>query len=357
MSDMQPLGPAGTASDLTRCPASHRRVTDGPAGACHTMISEVSLSGGRVDTVNAAIRKIVTAAFLSATVAGCSVERIAVNMIGNALSGASVYGSDEDPELIREALPFGLKTYESLLNVSPEHRGLLLSSARGFAVYAYLLNDEADAIDATDLVRARTLRARASKLFLRGRDYALRGLELSHANFMDALYRDRAEALAGTTLEDVPFLYWAGVSWAGALSAAKDDMALIGDLPVAGALVARVLELDETFERGAAHEFFISYEGGRPGGSAARARGHYQRALDISGNLRASVHLAFAEAVTVKEQNLAEFRSLIAAALAVDPGRAPELRLVNNIAHRRAQWLESRIPDLFLDADNEEGPV
>ena len=357
MSDMQPLGLAGTASGLTRCPAPHQRVTVDPAGTRHTMIPEVIRSGGDVKTISAAIGRLMTVAFLGATVAGCSVERIAVNMIGDALSGGSVYTSDEDPELIREALPFGLKTYESLLNVSPEHRGLLLTSARGFAAYAYLLNDEADAMDATDLIRARKLRARASRLFLRGRDYALRGLELSHASFTDALYRDRAEALAGTTLDDVPFLYWAGVSWAGALSAAKGDMALIGDLPVAGALVARVLELDETFERGVAHEFFISYEGGRPGGSAAQARRHYQRALDISGDLRASVHLALAEAVTVKEQNLAEFRSLIAAALAVDPDRTPELRLVNTIARRRAQWLESRIPDLFVDADGGEGLV
>ena len=357
MSDLQPLGFGGSTSNLTRCPASHLRVKDGPAGAHHAMISEVIRSRGDVTIVNAAIRMLMTAAFLGATVAGCSVDRIAVNMIGNALSGSSVYSTDEDPELIREALPFGLKTYESLLNMSPEHRGLLLTSARGFAAYAYLLNDEADAMDATDLIRARKLRARASRLFLRGRDYALRGLELSHASFTDALYRDRAEALAETTLDDVPFLYWAGVSWAGALSAAKGDMALIGDLPVAGALVARVLELDETFERGVAHEFFISYEGSRPGGSVAQARRHYQRALDISGGLRASVHLALAEAVTVKEQNLAEFRSLIAAALAVDSGRAPKLRLVNNIARRRARWLESRIPDLFVDADDGEGPV
>ena len=41
-------------------------------------------------------------------------------MIGDALSGGGVYTSDEDPELIREALPFGLKTYESLLDVSPD---------------------------------------------------------------------------------------------------------------------------------------------------------------------------------------------------------------------------------------------
>lgn len=286
----------------------------------------------------------------------CSIKRTAVNVVGDALAGGGgVYAADNDPDLIREAIPFGLKTFESLLEVSPEHRGLLLAAARGFTVYAYLLQDEADRLDTTDLPRARELRARARKLYLRGRDYALRGLEQEHPDFTAGLRAERNSALAMTTAVDVPFLYWAGVAGAGALSAAKDDLDLIAALPLAGALVGRVLALDETYEHGAAHEFFIAYEGSRPGGSAARAREHYRRALETSGGRRASVHLALAEAVAIREQNLAEFRALLASALAVDPERDPGLRLVNTIARRRARWLEQRIPDLFLQAEGTEG--
>ncbi len=43
-------------------------------------------------------------------VSGCSVKRLAANAVGDALTGDSdVFASDEDPDLIREALPFGLK--------------------------------------------------------------------------------------------------------------------------------------------------------------------------------------------------------------------------------------------------------
>lgn len=286
----------------------------------------------------------------------CSIKRTAVNIVGDAMAGGGgVYTSDDDPELIREAIPFGLKTFESLLEVSPEHRGLLLSAASGFTAYAYLLQDEADRIDATDVKRARELRARARKLYLRGRDYALRGLQVEHPQFTALLKADTPSALAMATKDDAPFLYWGGASWAGALSAAKDDVALIGELPIAGAMVSRVLELDEGFERGAAHEFLISYEGSRPGGSGSLAREHYRRALEISGGQRASVHVALAEAVTIREQNLTEFRALIAAALAVDPDKVPNLRLANTIARRRARWLQSRIPDLFVEAVQTEG--
>ena len=196
--------------------------------------------------VNRVMGWLIVVALSPLILSACSVKRTAVNIVGNALSGGGVvYASDDDPELIREAIPFGLKTFESLLAVSPDHKGLLLSAASGFSAYAYMLQDEADQLDQTDLSQARALRERARKLYLRGRDYALRRLELEHSNFIEFLKLDRTSALAQTTEEDIPFLYWAGVSWAGALSAAKDDLTLIGDLPLAGALVHRVLELDE----------------------------------------------------------------------------------------------------------------
>ena len=83
---------------------------------------------------------------------GCSVRQSAVNFIGDTLAGGGgVYASDDDPELIREALPFGLKTFESLLEVAPNHQGLLLAAARGFTAYAFLLQDAADRLDESNL--------------------------------------------------------------------------------------------------------------------------------------------------------------------------------------------------------------
>jgi hypothetical protein len=101
----------------------------------------------------------------------------------------------------------------------------------------------------------------------------------------------------------------------------------------------------------------ISYEGSRPesmGGSPKRAREHYRRAMELSGGKRASVPLALAESVSVREQNLKEFRALCEAAKAVDPDGARDQRLANVLALRRAAFLETRISDLFVDAEEEE---
>lgn len=283
-------------------------------------------------------------------IAGCSVKQMAANAVGDAISnGGGVWMSDNDPELIKEAIPFGLKTNESLLEVTPEHLGLLEATAQGFAAYAYLLKDEADRAEGGDLEAARRLRARSSKLFIRGRDYALRGLEVRHEGFIEDLKTDREATLARTDEMDTGLLYWAGAAWAGALSVAKDNLQLIAEFPTAGALVARVIELDETFADGAAQEFFVSYEAGRPGGSLEKARKHYERALELSGGARASVYLALAESVSVSDQNVGEFRAMLERARAIDPDERPETRLLNVIAQERAEWLETQIPELFLE--------
>jgi hypothetical protein len=168
---------------------------------------------------------------------GCSLRSMALNSVADALSGTGeVFSSDEDPEFVRGAIPFGLKTYESILAEVPDHRGLLLATASGFTQYAYaFVVLDADQVEPENLKKAREMRLRARKLFLRGRDYALRGLELSHPGFTKRLKDDPALAVADTTIEDAPFLYWAGASWGAALMVGKDDLGLVADLPLAGA--------------------------------------------------------------------------------------------------------------------------
>lgn len=100
-----------------------------------------------------------------ASMLGCSVKKIAVNKLGDALAGSSgtTFSSDNDPELIAAAAPFSLKLMESLLAESPQHRGLLLATSSGFTQYAYLaVQEPADELEAHDIAGATTLRNRAA---------------------------------------------------------------------------------------------------------------------------------------------------------------------------------------------------
>jgi len=70
--------------------------------------------------------------------AGCSIRSLAVNSLADALAESGpVYASDSDPDLVRQALPFALKTFESLLESAPENKDLLVSTCSGFTQYAY----------------------------------------------------------------------------------------------------------------------------------------------------------------------------------------------------------------------------
>lgn len=287
---------------------------------------------------------------------GCSIKRFAINQVGDALAGGgTTFARDDDPELVRAAVPFSLKLMESLLAESPRHRGLLFATASGFTQYAYaFVQQDADELEETDLAAAQALRARAKRLYLRARDYGLRGLDTAHRGFTARLRRQPGDAVRVAKQRDVPVLYWTAVSWGAAIALSKDDPNLLAEIPQMEALIDRALVLDESFAEGAIHSFLITYEmarSGQPGRPAARARQHFERALALSGGRLAGPLVAYAEAVCAQEQNLEAFESSLERALAIDPDAQPESRLVNLVMQRRARWLLNQKDELFLIPD------
>ena len=277
------------------------------------------------------------------------------NGIGNSLaSGPDVFGTDNDPELVRDALPFGLKTMESLLLTVPRHRGLLLTACKGFTEYAAaFVQMEADRIEPNDYAGATQMRDRALKLYLRGRNYGLRGLALRNRGIGAQLQLDPKVAAARIGIKDMPMLFWTAAAWGSAISLGKDRAELLADLPAVRALMERGLKLDEAYDGGVIHEAMIILEALPPamGGSPDSARFHFERAVALSKGGRASPYVTMAQSVSVMTQNRAEFDRLLRQALAVDPDREPAQRLETLVLQRRARMLLEREDDLFLDAD------
>lgn len=285
--------------------------------------------------------------------AGCSIKHIAVNMVGDALAGSgSTFASDNDPELIRDAVPFSLKLMESLLTESPNHIGLLTATASGFTQYAYaFVQEDADELRETNLRRSRELEARAKKLYLRGRNYGLRGLEASHKGFRNQFTSDPQKAVARLKKKDVPLIYWTAASWVAAIAEDKTDSYLISDLPKVDALVQRALALDESYGQGAIESLMITYETVRQGAEGdpyERANERFERAVELSHGKLAAPYVSLAEAVSIPTENRKQFLQLLDEALAIDPDAAPESRLANLIMQKRARWLKSRVDNYFL---------
>jgi predicted anti-sigma-YlaC factor YlaD len=295
-----------------------------------------------------------TLAGLALTLSGCSIKRMAINSLGDALSSgsSSSFARDDDPELVRDASPFALKTIESLIDASPRHQGLLTAAVSGFTQYGYaFVQQEADFTEATDLERATQMRQRAKGLYLRAAEYGLRGIEVDVPDFRNKIVTDADATLAKLSTKHVPLLYWTAAAWAAALAIDVNDPELSVKQTPIEKMMRRVLALDETFEEGAVHDFFIAWEAAHAsaGGSMAEARKHFARAVEIADGRRVAPYLSMAEFVAINENNRKEFDSLIKAALAVDLQKDPNQRLANVVNQRRAKWLLGRINDLFVD--------
>lgn len=291
---------------------------------------------------------------LLATLSGCSVRQYALNQAADALSNSgNSFASDDDPALIRDAAPFSLKLMDSVLEDNPKHVGLLTAAAKGYTQYAYaFVQEEGEELEDSDVARAAQHFDRARRLYVRARGYGLRGLDSAHPGIAAALKRDSKGAVKQVQRQDVPLLYWTAAATGGWIGLSKDNAAAVSEVPMMEALIDRALVLDEAWDAGSIHTFLISYElvrAHRTGDPVALARAHFKRAVELSAGREAAPYVALAEAVSVSQQDRAEFEKLLKQALAVDVDAAPERRLANLVMQRRARWLLSRTDQLFSE--------
>jgi len=273
-----------------------------------------------------------------------------MSRMADALSStASAFTRDNDPEFVRQAAPSTLKMVEMLLEQSPSHTGLLMTACSGFTQYAYaFLQSDADVADPASAT-GRELRARGAAMYDRARGYCVRAIETRHPGFGPSLQRDAKAALASTTTADVPALYWTAVAWGGSLMLADNALIRIAEVSTVRALFARALQLDEAWEAGAIHEAMIAVES-LPvllGGSPARAKEHFDRAVTLSDGQSAFAYVTMATGVAQPAKDRREFERLLRAAIAVDVSKRPSLRLANLIAQKHARYLLSQTDRLF----------
>jgi predicted anti-sigma-YlaC factor YlaD len=289
-------------------------------------------------------------AFLSVLLlaAACSPKRVALNSVADALSSpeGGSFARDDDPEVVRDAVPFALKTMESLADSLDDHVGLRLGLARGFTQYAYAFVQQPAELSATpDAAQI----ARARKLYLRARQYGLEGLRLARGVTEEEL---RKSSLDKLQKEDVPLLYWTLVPWAAAIAADKRDLALVGDVPVVAAMLDKALALDESYDQGALHEFSITFDPARPEGTTReKQKAHFDRALKLAAGTKISPLVTWAQAVLGPAQDKKGYQALLKEAIAfdVDQPKARHNRLSNVLAQRRAQYLLAHEDDVFSD--------
>jgi len=324
-------------------------------------------------------------------VSSCSLNQIAINAVANVLSGdggGSTFTTDDDPELVGASLPFALKMYETILEQTPDHEGLLLATGSGFISYANaFVATPASMMSFEQWEKQEADQIRAKKLYLRGRDYLIHALDVRYPGFAAALESTEPDAaeqlqvfLAEMDIDDVPYLYWTGAGWVAAFSLDAFDLELAFTVTKALALVLRALELNEVYGDGTIHDFLVQYYASLPpamGGDKEKAEFHHQRALELADGRLAGPYVSYAESVVLPRQSQVsisgvetdedlkayfaelqviadEFVALMEQALAVDPDAYPDARLVNILTQRKARWYLDHLEEFFLlDFDTE----
>ncbi len=324
--------------------------------------------------------------FLLFIFSSCSINRFAVHLVANALTGSAgstLFTGDDDPELIADALPFALKMYEGLLQSDPENVSLLEAAGSGFISYANAFLQAPAELMGYDRQKEKDLMLkRAIGLYRRGSGYISKAVEIRHPGFSDKFTGGDWDAAFGDTdKEDVSLFYWKAAAILGEFSIDTFNPELMLHVPEGVAFAAAAFRADPDYNRGALHELFLSIFASMPDSLIYRlndgedgfsvhgilgsyysensldfdsmdnrdkAEFHFRKAVELSSGEKASPYVSFATSVCVKEQNYELFKELLAKALDIDPDLYVQDRLVNIIGQRKARWYLDHSDDYFI---------
>lgn len=294
----------------------------------------------------------------TSVLAGCDLTKLTAQSSARLFHRASVaFEEQQDYELAGQAAPAFILQLEGILRVVPEDEELLFTASKSWTAYAFgFIEDDMQALEERgELDGAERQRARARRMYLRGRDLGRRLLEQMASGAEQAIKAgpDRLREFLARELdsaEDAPALFWTGYAWGVAIDISRDDPTLVADLELARVLVERSLELDETYYDAAAHTF-LGYDKSilspALGGDPEAGRRHFDRALALTRRTALMVQMNFARSYALQTQQRELFQSLLREVISAGPDLNPAARLPNEIARRRAERLLAQTDELF----------
>lgn len=245
--------------------------------------------------------------------------------------------NQNDPETVRDGAPAYLLLIDSFIEGEPDDEELLRSGAALYGVYAAVFVEDPE---------------RAMRLVQRARGYAERALcqrKSSLCRLSERPYEAFVASLTSLGPGDVPVFYTYTQSWLLSIKANSSDWAALADLPKVEAALERLVELDETYERGSAHLYLGILQTLRPpalGGKPEDGRQHFERALALSQGKDLSVKVEYARGygrlLYDRELHDRLLREVLAAETEV-----PGLTLLNVLAQEQARQLLRSGEDYF----------
>jgi hypothetical protein len=271
---------------------------------------------------------------------GCSIERLAVrSTIGFVENSLIAIEEESDLVLAEQSIASNLKLLEGLIKSDPRNRKLLILAARGYTSYALGFVEESDP-------------ERAVRLYLRARDYGLRGLNLDRdfSSLLTLPFEDFEQKMSDIPDRDIPFLFWTANAWAGAIQLEFGNPELLASLPRVEAMMKVVLDREESYYFAGPHIFFGLLYSSKPilfGGNPAKGKEHFDRALELTGGKYLIIKVFYAQTYAVQTLEEELFGTLLTSVIESPADLMPDQMLVNTIAKKRAERLLGRTGEFF----------
>ena len=299
------------------------------------------------------------AALATLALGACDLGQFTVNTTSKVLvRGQPAIKMESDYEMAARAIPGSLKTVEAFWVVHPDNERLIGILAEGYCQYGIgFVEDEWErAMLAKDFDAAQYHSTRATKMFLRGMNYALK---LLGSRWQKQIFADSdtvARLIKDTGAGKRTPMMWAAIGLASAINQNKDNIEMVAQISTARAMLQRVVEIDAKHPPAdkalaalphVALGMAYTAASAQLGGDAEKATMHFKKALELTGDRFLLARVQYARRVGVMTQNRQLFHDELLKVLQTDPAIWPEQRLANEIAHRRARRYLSIEKELF----------
>ncbi len=291
------------------------------------------------------------AALSVALLAACDMGRITVGTTAKVLRRAQpAIKMESDYDLAARAIPGALKTVEGFWVVDPDNENLIFVLTEGYCQYglAFVQDEWEQAVLIKDLDAVAHQNARATKIFTRCLNYALRtlGSDWQKDIFGTPEQVEKLVTATGSGKRDA--LMWASVALGSIINHNLNNVDIIAQLSTVKRMLARVVELDAAKKPTDLAYAALPYvalgqieSASTQTGDANKAKEYFQRAIEITTVDGQELYLLPRTMMAYRVGKMTSDRALyhdnLAKVLASSPAVWPAQRLANELAHRRAR--------------------
>ena len=269
-----------------------------------------------------------------------------------------MYVLDKTPNLTGDLYKktFLLKNQKNLKK-EPYNADLLKENVESLTTYAFgFLIEEADRLMLKNYSKAKKIESEAHQYFVEAvlcGDSAISYKHKDYFNWLTSNQEINSNILrkANYSNKDLELFYWTAAAYGGAVSSSGGDPKWIIKLPRIGKLLNTIVDMDSSWNNGAALVALISYTMNNPFISSSEAdsisKNLFDQAVIASEGKDMGPYLAFSESVSKIRQRKDEFVLLLNKALNIKINSSKEFKLTNTISKNRAEWLLDNIDEFF----------